>query len=525
MGLRKRVKIDDRSWSRIYPQELMQSLLISAALNASWEKDTSYPDDANRWTEDEPSIGQCAVTSLVVQKYTGGTIHRNSKFKHYWNQLPSGAFVDFTRDQFKTKEQIESEGTVKRKDLLKGYKANSAMTEKRYRILLNRVESQINSLRPTLFLFSSNAQAEYIQDIVETIGSPNGTTHHFRYMLRYIDPALRELIPVQNENTHQHLIGAEVIISYLNQKSMSKGTYNWNASFPVRMGIIRECYKTGTADNSVAHFYFEVRENILEANSFNQKLPEIFGELFEKAYALLTFEDTAKLIVKHPGSKIFEIQCERLKSIGLTYETDKEKIDYEPPLMIFIEGIFDKQGDLVEQKYDSFSCKTYYQLTEATSYFFKFRTYNWDYKKPYEITLRVSKQLFCTPEEYVLPVNSSYDSECWELTTAFIQQSTNGYIRLEAKAKDHNSKNQIASRELNWCTFSMFELKRKLSLRILDTLGESLFVMGPIYLTASKMAESQPTTAHWFSNWPIVVGIIYSSWFIVKMIRRWIGGV
>jgi len=76
---------------------------IEKILEKCWCKETS--SDPDNWTEDNPSWGQCAITSLIVQDELGGELLRallyDSKTSHYWNKLPSEEEVDLTRKQFK----------------------------------------------------------------------------------------------------------------------------------------------------------------------------------------------------------------------------------------------------------------------------------------------------------------------------------------------------------------------------------------------------------------------------------------
>jgi hypothetical protein len=71
---------------------------IDGALRASWSADTSYWPDT--WTPERPSIGQCAVTALIVQDQLGGDIivAEVADDFHFWNRLPDGTEVDLTRD-------------------------------------------------------------------------------------------------------------------------------------------------------------------------------------------------------------------------------------------------------------------------------------------------------------------------------------------------------------------------------------------------------------------------------------------
>jgi len=84
---------------------------IEAAIRASWGRDTV--DDEDEWTPDNPSRGQCDVTSLVVHDIFGGDVLAAGVFRdgervesHMWNRLPGGLELDLTREQFKNGEVI-----------------------------------------------------------------------------------------------------------------------------------------------------------------------------------------------------------------------------------------------------------------------------------------------------------------------------------------------------------------------------------------------------------------------------------
>ena len=84
---------------------------IESAIRASWSLDTAEEDDG--WTADNPSRGQCDVTSLLVHDIFGGELLAAEVFRddrpvewHMWNRLPGGLEVDLTRDQFRNGEVI-----------------------------------------------------------------------------------------------------------------------------------------------------------------------------------------------------------------------------------------------------------------------------------------------------------------------------------------------------------------------------------------------------------------------------------
>ncbi len=66
-------------------------------LKKCWSKESS-----SLWTKENPSKGQCGVTSIVVQELLGGKIMKTrlaSGQKHFYNFI-NGKRIDFTKDQF-----------------------------------------------------------------------------------------------------------------------------------------------------------------------------------------------------------------------------------------------------------------------------------------------------------------------------------------------------------------------------------------------------------------------------------------
>jgi len=78
---------------------------VVEALEVSWGIDTTLsPSD---WSTDNPSRGQCVVSSLIVQDYFGGDLLRytvdgeNLHEIHYFNQLDDGTYIDTTIKQYR----------------------------------------------------------------------------------------------------------------------------------------------------------------------------------------------------------------------------------------------------------------------------------------------------------------------------------------------------------------------------------------------------------------------------------------
>lgn len=74
---------------------------LKELLICSWDKDTCSPGLRSGWSEENPSLGQCAITSLIVNDFFGGKIMRcmASSGSHYYNMIDDERY-DLTVEQF-----------------------------------------------------------------------------------------------------------------------------------------------------------------------------------------------------------------------------------------------------------------------------------------------------------------------------------------------------------------------------------------------------------------------------------------
>ena len=111
----------------------MDLKLLKGAIKNSWCKDTVCPSVTEMWNRSNKTIGQCAVTALLVYKYLGGKIYKGDIFlkgySHYWNVLPNGKKIDLTKSQFGDEMVIinnikekKPEEMLKDEELLNRYK-------------------------------------------------------------------------------------------------------------------------------------------------------------------------------------------------------------------------------------------------------------------------------------------------------------------------------------------------------------------------------------------------------------------
>ena len=118
---------------------------LAKILKEAWSRETScWPE---KWTSENPALGQCFVTALIVQDFFGGEIIR-AKVPglgyHYFNRLPNGKEIDLTYSQFTTPVQMGPITVWPRKSRRKIKQMPQII--KRYQILKQRVEQRIKQL-------------------------------------------------------------------------------------------------------------------------------------------------------------------------------------------------------------------------------------------------------------------------------------------------------------------------------------------------------------------------------------------
>lgn len=118
----------------------MKVNILKQLLSSSWNMDTCSPKLRSEWNEANPSLGQSACTSLIVNDVFGGKIMKCSSplGVHYYNVVEDKR-LDLTEEQFlgKTPNYPSSE-EVTRKQLLSDETIKSS-----YKQLIERVRSTL----------------------------------------------------------------------------------------------------------------------------------------------------------------------------------------------------------------------------------------------------------------------------------------------------------------------------------------------------------------------------------------------
>jgi hypothetical protein len=129
----------------------MKLIDLREAIENSWSRETSYNPD--KWTPDNPALGQCAITTLFLHRQSGGNVMRgnvltpnNENIIHYWLRI-GGIDIDFTWKQFPNGSKITKEETIDPRRI-----ERDPTTMSRYSIFYTNVISYVKNNIITTYL-------------------------------------------------------------------------------------------------------------------------------------------------------------------------------------------------------------------------------------------------------------------------------------------------------------------------------------------------------------------------------------
>ena len=113
---------------------------LKKLLDDCWSYETCSPGFKNIWVSHNPSLGQCAVTALIVNDMFGGKIMRcmTSSGSHYYN-LIDDTIVDLTVGQFLGEMPLYDIGEERTRE----YLLSNEDTKDRYMLLSNLLKQNI----------------------------------------------------------------------------------------------------------------------------------------------------------------------------------------------------------------------------------------------------------------------------------------------------------------------------------------------------------------------------------------------
>lgn len=111
-------------------------------IRKAWCRETAHPSYQDKWSEDNPSCGQCCVTALVVQDLYGGDIYscKVGQNSHFINII-NDRIIDLTSEQFGGADKIKyvSESFIKKSRMLL---LKNPDIKERYELLKQRIKEK-----------------------------------------------------------------------------------------------------------------------------------------------------------------------------------------------------------------------------------------------------------------------------------------------------------------------------------------------------------------------------------------------
>lgn len=111
---------------------------LEKALLNSYEKELCYETVRENWTEENKTLGMCAITSLIVNDYFKGEIAKIKVdgISHYFNVI-NDSIVDLTASQFNKRIDYKDYKIINREAML------TDDTNNRYKKLKEKVTKKI----------------------------------------------------------------------------------------------------------------------------------------------------------------------------------------------------------------------------------------------------------------------------------------------------------------------------------------------------------------------------------------------
>ena len=141
---RKEIKFRDEdmidSIVKSWPYNMCEIEELKDHLYFAWCYDTCSPGCKDNWNESNPSLGQCAISALIVNDLFGGKIMRcmASSGSHYYN-LIDDEIVDLTVEQFLGEIPEYELGEERTRE----YLLSNEDTKYRYLLLCKRLKEEI----------------------------------------------------------------------------------------------------------------------------------------------------------------------------------------------------------------------------------------------------------------------------------------------------------------------------------------------------------------------------------------------
>jgi len=120
---------------------------VFEAIRSSWSIETC--GEPEKWTPENPSMGQCDASSFVAWEYLGGDLVLGNVFvdgeqteHHYWNRI-GGEDFDLTRAQFLEGEDVVEAAVVENEFLQSNQMAMKPDVMARVEVMRGLVQAKL----------------------------------------------------------------------------------------------------------------------------------------------------------------------------------------------------------------------------------------------------------------------------------------------------------------------------------------------------------------------------------------------
>src|SRR6266571_301787 len=295
-------------------------------------------------------------------------------------------------------------------------------------IKIQNAHSLDSEQETVIYLFSSNATQRYLIDTLQSLAFPSGYVQHYRYQLKYVEPALRSQIPLKSESLELPKLNSEIVVCYLYQQLDAKdGRWKMKAVYPARRGLLLHCHRTGDQDTDIAHFYFQLSERFdYRANYTRENLEGALKTALGNEYLAKPFYVRSGRRVESPISDL-STEESATHSFGFLVKSSHwaspdGKTQYFPSIL-YVHGLVRTQHQrkllrkknlrtALELSLDESTLKSFYKLQEAIRYVFEI-SYYFDQTPGYDSQMKMNliQEHFISPSENVIHVSSRYDEE------------------------------------------------------------------------------------------------------------------
>ena len=360
-------------------------------------------------------------------------------------------------------------------------------------------------------------------DVIEAIGRPRGSVMYYRYRRKWVDPELWRKLPLETDQDRSALLGFNVLTIFVYQEIVKGHDAEWRYLYPVRFGMIKECYKTGDGPYDVAYFYFEVQDycsldtagtEIEDLAAFNQAvMNSMYGsDSANRCFAALRQPLPVRASTASDASA-FQNSAGRFR---LEHFKSADGSTQYFPVFTLVGGI----NGASSVKYDQCLRKSYYELTEGKSYVIESRVF---LKKPpatsSTIELSTDERQFVNLSKMVETIASPYDQLSWMVVPARVAKDVHALIEIDTNIKPP----EVDGEALNLNLPIHIVLKFNRWWRIADTVQDFSLATATILIAAVGLLQNIDSQSPWISIILVTAAIVFCLGVILKAIWLWSG--